>query len=313
MNKPLIVIAGPTAVGKTNLSIQLAKSIQGEIISADSMQIYRYMDIGTAKITKAEMEGIPHYLIDEINPDEEFSVALYKERAEYYIEKILSNNKIPILAGGTGFYINSVIDDLQFSQAEIDYEFRKELERQAQEYGNLFVHNQLKENDPISAERIHPNNLKRVIRAIEVFRQTGKPLSSHEILQKEKSLRYNLLYFGLTRDRSELYSRIDARVDLMTKQGLVGEVKSLLEKGYSSSLVSMQGLGYKEIISYLEGDISLDEAIYILKRDTRHYAKRQLTWFRRDQRIHWLNLDEYSHINQAVEKILKTIEGHGII
>lgn len=313
MKKPLIVLAGPTAVGKTELSITLAKKVNGEIISADSMQVYKYMDIGSAKISAEEMQGVPHYLIDEVDPAEEFSVALYKEKAEHYIDQVLQKGKIPILVGGTGFYIQSVIDDMQFSEADVDYELRDKFQQLAHQHGNDYLHERLQAVDPISAQNIHPNNVKRVIRALEVYEKTGTPLSSNEVFQNTHESKYNLCYFALTRDREILYQRINKRVDIMLEQGLIDEVKELMARGYNLPMVSMQGLGYKEIIMYLQGEISLEEAVYLIKRDSRRYAKRQLTWFRRDPRIVWINLDNDESIEVIVENMLKTIEAHGII
>ena len=280
MKKPLIVIAGPTACGKTASSVLLAKKINGEIISADSMQVYKYMDIGTAKIKKEEMEGIKHYLIDEFYPDEEFSIAVFKNRATKYIEKIHNKGKIPILVGGTGFYINSVIYNNDFTETKKDDTYRKELEQITIDKGNEFLHNMLKEIDKASAEAIHKNNTKKVIRALEYYKLTGELISKHNEKEKQKEKAYDTTFFILNMDREKLYNRINLRVDIMIEEGLVEEVKSLLDKGYKKYLISMQGIGYKEIIKYLENQYSLDYAIEIIKRDTRHFAKRQLTWFK---------------------------------
>ena len=280
MKKQLIIIAGPTACGKTASSIELAKKINGEIISADSMQVYKGMDIGTAKITKEEMQGIKHYLIDELYPNEEFSIAKFKALASKYIDEIYQKGKKPILVGGTGFYINSFIYDNDFETTKKDDILRKTLEMQAAEKGNQYLHSKLKEIDSLSAEKIHFNNVKKVIRAIEFFEQTGKKISDHNKEEKKREKAFNPKFFVLNMEREKLYERINLRVDLMLKNGLLSEVESLLAKGYKKNLVSMQGIGYKEIISYLEGNISFEEAVFIIKRDTRHFAKRQLTWFK---------------------------------
>ncbi|MBS5793746.1 MAG: tRNA (adenosine(37)-N6)-dimethylallyltransferase MiaA [Clostridiales bacterium] len=280
MKKPLIVIAGPTACGKTASSVLLAKKIDGEIISADSMQVYKYMDIGTAKIKQEETKGIKHYLIDEFYPDEDFSIAVFKEKATQYINEIYNKGKIPILVGGTGFYINSVIYNNDFTETKRDDTYRKELEQLAINKGNDFLHNMLKTVDLKSSEDIHKNNVKKVIRALEYYKLTGEKISTHNEREKQREKEYNTTFFVLNMDRKKLYDRINLRVDIMIKDGLVDEVKDLLNKGYKKELVSMQGLGYKEIVKYLEGEYSLDYAIEIIKRDTRHFAKRQLTWFK---------------------------------
>lgn len=315
MKKPLIVIAGPTACGKTNLSIQLAKKIDAEIISADSMQVYKYMDIGTAKPTKEEMENIPHYLIDEIEPDEEFNVAIFQEKAKKYLEMIYNKNKIPILVGGTGFYIQALVYDINFMETNSDYEYRSYLEKLAKEKGNQYIHEILKKVDPVSALKIHPNNVKRVIRALEYYKQTNKPISQHNEEEKNKKVSpYNTAFFCLNMKRETLYKRIEQRVDKMIEAGLIEEVQALLKKGYSPDLVSMQGLGYKEIVPYLQGKISLEEAIYILKRDTRHFAKRQLTWFKRQENPYWINIDDFGFdMDIILAKMLNYIEEIGII
>ena len=313
MKKPLIIITGPTAVGKTSLSIGLAKAIGGEIISADSMQIYKYMNIGTAKIMPNEMNGVPHYLIDELEPDEEFHVVRFQQMAKKAMEQIYSNGHIPIIVGGTGFYIQALLYDIDFSEAEKETAYRKELERYAKEHGNAALHQKLREIDSVSAEKIHQNNVKRVIRAIEYFEQTGEPISKHNEEQAKKESPYNFLYLVLNQERSILYDRIDKRVDQMMEQGLEQEVKGLLDAGYSKDLVSMQGLGYKELIPYFQGEISLEEAVYILKRDTRHFAKRQLTWFKREKEVHWLSKQEYQTEEQLLETILSLAASKQII
>ena len=295
MKKPLIVLTGPTAVGKTKLSIALAKAINGDIISADSMQVYKYMDIGSAKIREEEMQGIRHYLVDELLPEEEFHIVRFQQMAKAAMEEIYAKGKIPILVGGTGFYIQAVTRDIDFTEAEQDDGYRKELEALASEKGNEYLHRMLEKVDPKSADEIHANNVKRVIRALEFYHQNHTPISSHNQEQKEHTSPYNLVYFVLNAPRELLYERIDKRVDEMLEKGLVDEVRRLKEMGYQKGMVSMQGLGYKEILSYLEGEYPLEEAVRILKRDTRHFAKRQLTWFRREPEVTWVNKDEFDY------------------
>lgn len=300
MEKPLIILTGPTAVGKTELSIALAKRINGEIISADSMQVYKYMDIGSAKITKEEMDGIPHYLIDEFEPEDEFSVAVFKECAKKYIEQIHARGKVPIVVGGTGFYIQAVLRDVDFMTAKQDEDYRNELQKLADTKGAEFIHAMLKETDLVSYETIHPNNVKRVIRALEFFKVTGTKISEHNEEQKIQVSPYLHCYFVITDDRANLYERINRRVDKMMEDGLVEEVKRLAEKGYHKNMVSMQGLGYKEILQYLDHEISLEDAIELIKRDTRHFAKRQLTWFRREENVIWIDKKEYQYDNDKI-------------
>lgn len=314
MKKPLIILTGPTAVGKTALSIKLAKAVGGEIISADSMQVYKHMDIGSAKITEEEMSGVKHYLIDELNPSEEFNVVKFKEYAMKYMEEIYNSGKVPIIVGGTGFYIQAVLNDINFDKNEEDTTYRKSLEDLAQEKGNDYLHNMLKEVDMPSAEAIHPNNVKKVIRALEYFEQTKTPISSHNELQRQNESPYNFAYFVLTNDRQVLYERIDNRVNSMLDLGLVEEVKYLLSIGCKADMVSMQGLGYKEIIAYLEGELSLEEAMYILKRDTRHFAKRQLTWFKREKEVIWIDKSKYNDDDNIVlDEMQKELIKKGIM
>lgn len=298
MKKPLIVLTGPTAVGKTSLSISLAKAVNGEIISADSMQVYKGMDIGSAKIRKEEMQGVTHYLVDILEPEEEFHIVKFQELAKAALEEIYAKGKIPILVGGTGFYIQAVTRDIDFTQAEQETSYREELEQLAKEKGAEYLHEKLREVDPKSAENIHANNVKRVIRALEFYHQNGTPISEHNEEQKQQTSPYNLAYFVLTAPREILYERIDRRVDQMMEEGLLKEVKSLRERGCHRGMVSMQGLGYKEILAYLEGEYPLEEAVRILKRDTRHFAKRQLTWFRREQDVIWVDKEQF-HWNEA--------------
>lgn len=283
--KPLIILTGPTAVGKTKASIGLAKAIGGEIISADSMQVYRHMDIGSAKITKEEMADVPHYLIDVLEPEEEFHVVRFQQMAKAAMADIYSRGKIPIIVGGTGFYIQALLYDIDFTENEGDSVYREKLEALAKEKGAAYLHGQLAMVDPKSAEEIHANNIKRVIRALEFYHQTGQKISEHNERERQKESPYQFCYFVLNDRRECLYERIDQRVDQMIRNGLVQEVQTLKERGCTKQMVSMQGLGYKEIFSYLEGDCSLEEAVYIIKRDTRHFAKRQLTWFKRERDV----------------------------
>ena len=300
MKKPLIILTGPTAVGKTRLSIALAKKVNGEIISADSMQVYRYMDIGSAKIKKEEMDGVPHFLVDCLNPDEEFNVVRFQKMAQEAMEDIYARNKIPVLVGGTGFYIQAVTGAIDFTEHGEDDSYRKELEQFAKEQGPEVLHGMLREVDPASADAIHANNVKRVIRALEYYKQTGKPISAHNQEQREKESPYNLAYFVLNDERSKLYQRIDKRIDEMLEEGLIEEVQKLKDMGYHKGMVSMQGLGYKEILSYLDGTWSLEEAVYVLKRDTRHFAKRQITWFKRERDVTWVNKQEFAYDEEAI-------------
>ena len=293
MKKPLIILAGPTAVGKTELSIQLAKRHGGEIISADSMQVYKGMNIGTAKIKKEDMGGIPHYLIDKLSPKENFHVVLFQQFAKQYINEIYAKGKIPMIVGGTGFYIQALAYDIDFTENDSDVTIRRKLEQTALEQGVEYLHQMLNEVDPVSAGQIHANNVKRVIRALEFYRQTGKRISEHNEAERKKESPYQLFYYVLNMERKLLYERIDKRVDAMMEKGLVNEVKSLAAMGCTRDMVSMQGLGYKEILDYLEGRLSLEEAVFVLKRDTRHFAKRQITWFKRERDVRWLNLWEF--------------------
>ncbi len=300
MKKPLIILTGPTAVGKTELSVKLAKALQGEIISADSIQVYKYMDIGSAKVTKEEMEGVKHYLIDELMPDEEFNIFYFKEKAKEYVNEIYKNNHIPIVAGGTGFYIQSLLYDIEFKNEESDDQIRNELYQLYEKQGAAYIHNILKEIDPESAVAIHENNVKRVIRAIEYYRLNGEKISTHNEREKQKNSPYNFKYYCLNMDRKLLYERINKRVDIMVKNGLVEEVKSLLNMGYSKNLVSMQGIGYKEIVLYLEGNITLEEAVEMIKQETRRFAKRQLTWFRREKEVTFINYEDFDFDKEKV-------------
>lgn len=300
MKKPLIVLTGPTAVGKTKLSISLAHAIGGEIISADSMQVYQYMDIGSAKISREEMQGVPHYLVDVLSPKEEFHIVRFQQMAKEAMEKIYADGHIPILVGGTGFYIQAVTRDIDFTENQADDRYRRELEAVAEEKGPEFLHQMLKERDPQSAGEIHANNVKRVIRALEFYHQTGTPISAHNEEQREHVSPYNLAYFVLNAPRPLLYERIEKRIEEMLAQGLVEEVERLKAMGCHRGMVSMQGLGYKEILAYLDGEYPLEEAVRILKRDTRHFAKRQLTWFRREPEVTWVNKDEFDYQDDKI-------------
>lgn len=300
MKKPLIILTGPTAVGKTRLSIGLAKELNGEIISADSMQVYRHMDIGSAKIKPNEMEGITHYLVDVLEPDEEFHVARFQQMAKEAMEEIYAKGKIPIIVGGTGFYIQALLYDIDFTKGEEDSAYREELLTLSKERGADYLHKMLENLDPKSAAEIHANNVKRVIRALEFYKQTGTPISAHNEEERQKESPYDFRYFVLTDERQILYDRIDKRVDQMVEEGLVEEVAHLRDLGYHREMVSMQGLGYKEILAYLDGECTLDEAIYTIKRDTRHFAKRQLTWFRRERDVTWIEKGAYNRKEEAI-------------
>lgn len=298
--KPMIILTGPTAVGKTALSIDLAKAINGAIISADSMQVYRHMDIGSAKITKEEMQGIPHYLIDVLEPQEEFHVVKFVELAKAALDEIYANGQIPIVTGGTGFYIQALLYDIDFTDQECDEAYRESLAQIAKEKGADVLHEMLREVDPKSAEAIHANNVKRVIRALEFYHLSGQKISEHNETEREKTSPYQFAYFVLTDDRAHLYERIEKRVDLMMEQGLLDEVKKLKAMGYHRDMVSMQGLGYKEILDALDGKITLDEAVLKIKKETRHFAKRQLTWFKRERDVIWFDKEKYDYRDDAI-------------
>lgn len=306
--KPLIILAGPTAVGKTSLSIRLAKETGGEIISADSMQVYRHMDIGSAKITKEEMEGVPHYLVDMLEPEEEFNVVRFQQMAKEAAERIWEKGKIPLVVGGTGFYIQALLYDIDFTENDGDESYRRQLEQKASdEEGASELYEMLTTVDPKAAREIHPRNLKRIIRALEFHHQTGKKISEHNETQRQKMSPYNYAYFVLTDERSRLYERIDRRVDLMMEQGLLDEVRYLKKRGVRKDSTAMQGLGYKELYAYLDGEYPLDEAVRIIKRDTRHFAKRQLTWFKRERDVIWA---DKSVIGQDEQKLADYMLGY---
>lgn len=311
--KPMIILTGPTAAGKTSLSIGLAKAVNGAIISADSMQVYKKMDIGTAKIMPEEMQGVDHYLVDVLDPKEEFHVAKFQQMAKEALEKIYAEGKIPIIVGGTGFYIQALLYDIQFTETKKDDSYRKQLQELAREKGNHYLHEMLRSVDEKAAEAIHENNVKRVIRALEYYKETGKPISQHNEEERQRKSPYQSAYFVLTHEREILYDRINQRVDLMLKMGLVDEVKKLKEEGYDRQLVSMQGLGYKEIMAYLDGEISLEEAVYLIKRDTRHFAKRQLTWFGREKDVIMVEKQKFENDAAILAYMLEILKDRGIL
>ena len=298
--KPMIILTGPTAVGKSALSVELAKKINGAVISADSMQVYRHMDIGSAKIMPGEMQGITHYMIDELEPDEEFHVVRFTTMAKEYLKEIYAAGKIPIIAGGTGFYIQALLYDIDFTEQQCDEAYRRQLEEQAKEHGAGYLHEMLRKVDPASAEAIHANNVKRVIRALEFYHLSGQKISEHNETERQKQSPYNFAYFVLNDERAKLYERIDKRVDAMIAAGLVNEVQKLKDMGCSREMVSMQGLGYKEVLAYLDGEYTLEEAVYIIKRETRHFAKRQLTWFKRERDVIWLDKQTFGYDDAAI-------------
>ena len=306
--KPLIVLTGPTAVGKTNLSIRLAKKIGGEIISADSMQIYKKMNIGTAKISPEEMAGVPHYLVDELDPGEEFNVVAFQQMAKKAMKQIYENGHIPIVVGGTGFYIQALLYDVDFSEHETEEKYRQELVALEQEKGREYLYEMLKQADPEYAAIVHSNNVKRVIRALEYYHETGRKLSEHNAQQRENSSPYQFVYLMLNDEREILYDRIDRRVDQMMEAGLLQEVEALVKEGYERTLVSMQGLGYKEFFDYFDGKCTLEETVDIIKRDTRRFAKRQLTWFRREKEVCWMNKQDYPDGDALFHEILKILK-----
>ena len=304
--KKVIILTGPTAVGKTELSIKLAKKIGGEIISADSMQVYRNMDIGSAKISNEEMDGVRHHLLDILDPSEEFNVVIFQKAAKAAMEDIFSRGKIPILTGGTGFYIQAVIYDIDFTENnDDDNSIRQNYEKIAREEGSAFLHHLLQEKDAEAARQIHENNTKRIIRALEYFDLTGERISEHNEVQSQKTSPYDFYYFVLNDDREKIYQRINDRVDAMFDAGLIQEVQELLDAGCKRHFTSMQGLGYKEVIDYIAGDLTLEDAKEKIKRDTRHFAKRQLTWFRREKDVIWLEKNIPGQTSEdLVQKIL---------
>ena len=300
----LIVVAGPTASGKSTAAVELARMIDGEIISADSMQVYRYMDIGSAKITKEEMMGIPHYLIDVADPTEDYDVVRYAREAKAALSDIISRGKVPILCGGTGFYIQAVTRDIDFSETGSLPKYREELTDYAAQHGNTALHEQLKNIDPVSYETIHPNNLKRVIRALEYYKETGMTISAHNEAERQRETPYDLHFFVLNDDRAVLYDRIDRRVDFMMAEGLYDEVMYLRQMGLTRDMVSMQGLGYKEMLDCMDGKCDIDEAVRILKRDSRHYAKRQITWFKREKDAVWIERADFGGDSKRIAEFM---------
>ena len=311
--KNVVILTGPTAVGKTALSIALAKALDTGIISADSMQVYKHMDIGSAKIMPEEMQGVEHALIDVYEPDEEFHVVQFQHDAKAAMERIWAQDRLPLVVGGTGFYIQALLYDIDFTVEDIDDGLREKYEKLAKEQGAQALHEMLRAVDPQSARDIHANNVKRVIRALEFYEQTGTPISAHNAAERAKRSPYGFAYFVLTDKREKLYARIDARVDAMMEQGLLDEVRALKEMGYTRDMVSMQGLGYKELLAYLDGECSLDEAVYIIKRDTRHFAKRQLTWFRRERDVIWVDKSAFDYDDEKILKyMLEEIEKRGL-
>lgn len=312
--RPLIILTGPTAVGKTSLSVRLAKCIKGEIISADSMQVYKGMDIGSAKIMPHEMCGVPHHLIDILEPWESFNVTVFQKKCKDCMEGIYERGHIPILTGGTGFYIQAVLRDIDFTENEENTEYRHFLEDLAAREGAEILHGMLREIDPEAAEAIHANNIKRTIRALEYYHLTGEKISRHNEREAQKENAYNACYFVLNDERSLLYERIEQRVDEMIEKGLVEEVKGLTDRGCTKDMVAMQGLGYKEILDYLAGKCTLEEAIYIIKRDTRHFAKRQLTWFKREKEVIWVEKPAFGYDQEKIlQFMVQKLKECGII
>ena len=311
--KNMVILTGPTAVGKSALSIALAKALDTGIISADSMQVYKHMDIGSAKITPEEMQGVPHALIDVYEPDEPFHVVQFQHDAKAAMEQLWDKGQLPLIVGGTGFYIQALLYDVDFSEEDADLKLRQKYAQLAQSEGAEALHAQLAQVDPQAAGQIHANNIKRVIRALEFYEKTGTPISAHNAAERAKQSPYGFAYFVLTDRREHLYERIDARVDAMMEQGLLDEVKKLRDMGYTRDLVSMQGLGYKELLAYLDGECSLDEAVYMIKRDTRHFAKRQLTWFRRERDVIWVYKPAFDYDEDKIlSYMLQEIEKRGL-
>ena len=303
--RPLIVLTGPTAVGKTALSIELAKMVGGEILSADSMQVYRGMDIGSAKIRPREMQGVPHHLVDVLDPVQEFNVVVFQKLCRQAMEGIYGRGHIPILTVGTGFYIQALLRDIDFTENEENTEYRRQLEQLAAVKGSQVLHEMLTAVDPAAAQAIHAHNIKRMIRALEFHYLTGEKISEHNEREAERQSPYRYCYFVLNDDREKLYQRIEIRVDQMLEEGLVEEVRRLMDQGCRRDMVSMQGLGYKEILDYLEGDITLEEAVYRIKRDTRHFAKRQLTWFRREKDVIWINKPDFGYDDRKILEVMR--------
>ncbi len=312
--KPMVILTGPTAVGKTELSIKLAKAINGAIISADSMQIYKYMDIGSAKITPREMQGIKHYLVDELMPEDDFNIYRFKQMAQEALEEIYSEGKLPIIVGGTGFYIQGLLYDIDFTKQDVDMSYRHKLQKFADENGAHALHELLKDIDPVSYETIHENNIKRVIRALEYYEQNNEPISKHNEQERTKESPYNFAYFVLNDMRQNLYNRIDKRVDIMMEEGLLDEIQKLKNMGYTKDMVSMQGIGYKEMLRYLDGEYSLEDAVEKVKQESRRFAKRQLTWFRREKEVIWIDKDKYDYDEGRIMMFIEnTLKEKGVI
>lgn len=314
MKQPLIILTGPTAAGKTKASLSLAKALGSEIISADSMQVYNYMDIGSAKIMPQEMQGVPHHLVDVLEPEEEFHVVRFQQMAKEAMKGIYERGHIPIVVGGTGFYIQALLYDIDFTENEEDKSYRESLTALAHEQGNDVLHQMLQKVDPQSADTIHANNIKRVIRALEFYKKTGQKISEHNETERQKESPYKSAYFVLHDERAQLYEKIDHRVDQMMTAGLVKEVEALKARGCCREMVSMQGLGYKEILAYLDGEMTLEDAVYTIKRDTRHFAKRQITWFKRERDVIWLNKKDFAYDEeQLLEHMLHELKTREII
>ena len=305
---PLLIVAGPTATGKSDSAVELALRMNGEVISADSMQVYRGMDIGSAKVTVEEMRGVPHHLIDCADPSENWNVVRFQKEARRAVQDIASRGRLPILCGGTGFYIQALLYDIDFTQMDENTPLRDRLSALAAEKGPEAIHALLLEKDPASAAAIHPNNLKRVIRAIEFMEESGGSIAAHNLQQRERESAYRSVFFVLTMDRARLYERIDRRVDIMMERGLVEEVARLRAMEIQRDSTSMQGIGYKQIYGYLDGEYDLEEAVRLIKRDTRHFAKRQLTWFKREKDVIWTDLDRFENRQQMWDHMQTTAE-----
>ena len=305
---PLLIVAGPTASGKSDSAVELALRMNGEVISADSMQVYRGMDIGSAKVTHEEMRGVPHHLIDCADPCENWNVVRFQKEARRAVQDIVSRGRLPILCGGTGFYIQALLYDIDFTQMEENTPLRERLSAMAAEKGPEAVHALLAQRDPASAAAIHPNNIKRVIRALEFMEESGGSIAAHNLQQRERESAYRSVFFVLTMDRARLYERIDRRVDIMMERGLVEEVARLRAMGIQRDSTSMQGIGYKQVYGYLDGEYDLEEAVRLIKRDTRHFAKRQLTWFKREKDVIWTDLDRFENRQQMWDHMQTTAE-----
>ena len=307
MKKPLIVVTGPTAVGKTALSVLLAKKINGAVVSADSMQVYKGMDIGSAKVTHEEMQGVRHYLIDILEPKDEFNVYIFKQMAENAISEIYADGKIPVIAGGTGFYIQALLYDIDFTETDDDEEARSKMREFADRSGPKALHDKLRQVDPVSADAIHENNVKRVIRALEYYEKTGKRISEHNLEQRQNTSPYDFEYFVINDDRAVLYDRINKRVDEMISSGLEAEVRSLYDAGMREDDISMKGIGYREFFPYFDNRITLDEVIENIKADTRHFAKRQLTWFRRERDVKWIDVRDFGRDKDRITNYMISV------